>query len=145
MSRLVDLYNSLICAHKKKNIMSCMATTTRTMVVELSHEVVVSFMRWLFREATISFSPWSFSSTSPKILCSNAWDDLWDCWRVPMYLLCHAVGKQIGLDIVCTAATVHTPFLCDCDVCGSERGRESQSSCVTATWVRGRDHIVHKS
>jgi hypothetical protein len=26
------------------------------MVVELSHEVVVSFMRWLFREATTSFS-----------------------------------------------------------------------------------------
>jgi hypothetical protein len=26
------------------------------MVMELSYEVVVSFMRWLFREATISFS-----------------------------------------------------------------------------------------
>jgi hypothetical protein len=26
------------------------------MVVELSHEVVVSFMMWLFREATTSFS-----------------------------------------------------------------------------------------
>jgi hypothetical protein len=36
--------------------MSCMATTTHIMVVELSHEVVVSFMRWLFREATTSFS-----------------------------------------------------------------------------------------
>jgi hypothetical protein len=34
--------------------MSCMTTTTYTMVVELSHEVVVSFMRWLFREATTS-------------------------------------------------------------------------------------------
>jgi hypothetical protein len=34
--------------HVKKNIMSCMTTTTHTMVVELSHEVVVSFMRWLF-------------------------------------------------------------------------------------------------
>jgi hypothetical protein len=33
-----------------------MATTTHTMVVELSHKVVVLFMRWLFREATISFS-----------------------------------------------------------------------------------------
>jgi hypothetical protein len=33
-----------------------MTTTTHTMVVELSHEVVVSFMRWLFREATTSFS-----------------------------------------------------------------------------------------
>jgi hypothetical protein len=33
-----------------------MATTTHTMVVELSHEVVVSFIRWLFREATTSFS-----------------------------------------------------------------------------------------
>jgi hypothetical protein len=32
-----------------------MATTTHTIVVELSHEVVVSFMRWLFREATTSF------------------------------------------------------------------------------------------
>jgi hypothetical protein len=36
--------------------MSCMAITTHTMVVELSHEVVVSFMRWLFCEATTSFS-----------------------------------------------------------------------------------------
>jgi hypothetical protein len=36
--------------------MSCMATITHTMVVELSHELVVSFMRWLFREATTSFS-----------------------------------------------------------------------------------------
>jgi hypothetical protein len=36
--------------------MSCMATTTHTMVVELYHEVVVWLMRWLFREATTSFS-----------------------------------------------------------------------------------------
>jgi hypothetical protein len=36
--------------------MSCMTTTTHTMVVELSHKVVVSFMRRLFREATTSFS-----------------------------------------------------------------------------------------
>jgi hypothetical protein len=36
--------------------MSCMATTTHTMVVELSHEVVVSLMMWLFREATTYFS-----------------------------------------------------------------------------------------
>jgi hypothetical protein len=36
--------------------MSCMATITHTMVVELSREVVVSFTRWLFREATTSFS-----------------------------------------------------------------------------------------
>jgi hypothetical protein len=35
--------------------MSCMVTT-HTMVVELSREVVVSFMRWLFREATTCFS-----------------------------------------------------------------------------------------
>jgi hypothetical protein len=36
--------------------MSCMVTTTHTMVVELSHEVVVSLMRWLFGETTASFS-----------------------------------------------------------------------------------------
>jgi hypothetical protein len=41
--------------------MSCMATSTHTMVVELSHEVFVSFMRWLFHEATTSFSPCSLS------------------------------------------------------------------------------------
>jgi hypothetical protein len=34
--------------------MSCMATTTHTMVMVLSHEVVVSLMRWLFREAMTS-------------------------------------------------------------------------------------------
>jgi hypothetical protein len=33
-----------------------MVTTTHTMVVELSHEVVVSLMRWLFGETTASFS-----------------------------------------------------------------------------------------
>jgi hypothetical protein len=37
--------------------MSCMATTIHTMVVELSHEVVVSFM------ATISFSLLALSPT----------------------------------------------------------------------------------
>jgi hypothetical protein len=42
--------------------MSCMATTTHTMVVELSHEVVVSFMRWLFRKAMTSFSLLALSS-----------------------------------------------------------------------------------
>jgi hypothetical protein len=47
--------------------MSC--TTTHTMVVKLSRKVVVSLMKWLFREATTSFSPCSLSSTSSKILC----------------------------------------------------------------------------
>jgi hypothetical protein len=41
--------------------MSCMATTTHTMIVELSHEVVGSFMRWMFRESTTSFSLLSLS------------------------------------------------------------------------------------
>jgi hypothetical protein len=36
--------------------MSCMATTTYTMVVKLSHEVVVSLMRLLFRDAMTSLS-----------------------------------------------------------------------------------------
>jgi hypothetical protein len=36
--------------------MSCTAITTHTMVVQLSHEVVISLIRWLFREATTSFS-----------------------------------------------------------------------------------------
>jgi hypothetical protein len=36
--------------------MSCMATTTQTIVVKLSHEVVVSLMRRLFRETMTSFS-----------------------------------------------------------------------------------------
>jgi hypothetical protein len=36
--------------------MSCMAITTHTMIVELSHEVVVSFMRWLFHQVTTSFT-----------------------------------------------------------------------------------------
>jgi hypothetical protein len=34
--------------------MSCMATTTRTMVVKFSHNVFVSLMRWLFHEAMTS-------------------------------------------------------------------------------------------
>jgi hypothetical protein len=36
--------------------MSCMVITTHTIVVELSGEVVVSFMKWLFGEATTPFS-----------------------------------------------------------------------------------------
>jgi hypothetical protein len=36
--------------------MSCMATKTHTMVVKLSHKVVASLMRWLFRKVTTSFS-----------------------------------------------------------------------------------------
>jgi hypothetical protein len=49
--------------------MSCMATTTHTMVVKLTHKVIVLLMRWLFREATTSFSPpRSLSFTSSKIL-----------------------------------------------------------------------------
>jgi hypothetical protein len=41
--------------------MSCMATTTHTIVVKLSHEVVVSLTRRLFRETTSSFSLLSLS------------------------------------------------------------------------------------
>jgi hypothetical protein len=36
--------------------MSCMTTTTHTMIVKLFHKVVTSLMRWLFHEATTSFS-----------------------------------------------------------------------------------------
>jgi hypothetical protein len=72
VSYLVDLYNFLICAHKKEgNIMSCMATTTHTMGVELSHKVVVSFMRWLFCEATTYFSLLALSPPHSKILCGT--------------------------------------------------------------------------
>jgi hypothetical protein len=66
--------------------MNCMTTTTHTMAVELSHKVVVSFMRWLFCEATTSFYLFLsllriiknpiLSFTSPKILCGIALDDL---------------------------------------------------------------------
>jgi uncharacterized membrane protein YhhN len=41
--------------------MSCMTTTTHTMVVKLSHMVVVSLMRWLFRATTTSFSLFALS------------------------------------------------------------------------------------
>jgi hypothetical protein len=40
----------------KKEYYELHATTTHTMVVKLSRNVVVSLMRWLFREATTSFS-----------------------------------------------------------------------------------------
>jgi hypothetical protein len=76
VSRLVDLYNSLICARKERNIMSCMATITHTIVVELSHELVVSFMRWLFREATTSFSLLALSPLHHQKSYCTAWDDI---------------------------------------------------------------------
>jgi hypothetical protein len=44
--------------HIKRNIMSCMATTTHTMVVKLAHEVVVS------RDNDLFLFPYSLSSTS---------------------------------------------------------------------------------
>jgi hypothetical protein len=48
VSRLVEIYNSLIYA-LKRNILSNMATITHTIVVKLSRDVVVSFMRLLSR------------------------------------------------------------------------------------------------
>jgi hypothetical protein len=42
-------------------------------------------MRWLFLEATTSLSLIALSSTSSKILCGTAWDDVWDCGHVSMY------------------------------------------------------------
>jgi hypothetical protein len=56
--------------------MNCIATTTHTMIVELSHEVVVWFMRWLFREATTSFS-----------LLHIIKNHMWHCMGRPMRLL----------------------------------------------------------
>jgi hypothetical protein len=94
--------------------MSCMTTTTHTMVVELSHEVVVSFMRWLFREATTSFPLLSLSSTSSK-------KHIWHCMGRPMRLLtctnvhalrvCGSVdavkmGVYVKLDLATRAHTV---------------------------------------
>jgi hypothetical protein len=65
--------------------MSCMATTTHTMVVKLSHKVVVSLMRWLFREATTSFS---LSSLSLHIIKNL----MWHCMGRPMgQLMCSNV------------------------------------------------------
>jgi hypothetical protein len=61
--------------------MSCMATTTHIMVVELSHDVVVSFMRWLFCEATTSFSLLTLS------LFHIIKNPMWHCMRQPIGLL----------------------------------------------------------
>jgi hypothetical protein len=45
-------------------------------------------MVWLFREATNSFSLLALSPPHhQKIICGTAWDDLWDCRRVLIYLL----------------------------------------------------------
>jgi hypothetical protein len=56
--------------------MSFMATT-HTMVVKLSHEVVVSLMRWLFHNVMTFFSLLALSPPHhQKILCDIAWDDL---------------------------------------------------------------------
>jgi hypothetical protein len=57
--------------------MNCLATTTHTMVVELSHEVVISFNEVVVsRGNNLFLSPCSLSSTSSKVLCNTAWDDL---------------------------------------------------------------------
>jgi hypothetical protein len=53
--------------YKKKNIISCMATT-RTIVVELSNEVVVSLIKWLFRATTFFLFLLSLSHIIKKII-----------------------------------------------------------------------------
>jgi hypothetical protein len=60
--------------------MSCMATTTHTMVVELFHEVVVSLIRWLFCEAMTSFSLLALSLPHHQ-------NPMWHCMGRPMGLL----------------------------------------------------------
>jgi hypothetical protein len=49
--------------------MSCMATITNKMLVKLFHEVIISLTRWLFREATTSFSILALSSPHHQKSC----------------------------------------------------------------------------
>jgi hypothetical protein len=58
--------------------MNCMATTTQTMVMKLSHKVAVSLMRWLCREATTSFSLLTLSLLH---IIKNL---MWHCMGRPM-------------------------------------------------------------
>jgi hypothetical protein len=58
-----------------------MAITSHTMVVELSHKVVVLFMTWLFREATTS----SLSLLSLLRIIKNL---IWHCMGRLMVLMC---------------------------------------------------------
>jgi hypothetical protein len=57
--------------------MSCMATTTYTMVVKLRYKVVASLVMWLFREATTSSSLLALSPPRHKNLT-------WHCLGRPM-------------------------------------------------------------
>jgi hypothetical protein len=65
--------------HKLRNYID-LATTTHTMVVQLSHEIVVSLMRWLFRKATTSFSLLTLFPPHQK-------NPTWHCMGRPMGLL----------------------------------------------------------
>jgi hypothetical protein len=59
---MVDLYNTLICAYEKSNVVSCMARITHTIVSELSRNKVI-----ISRSNNISLS-----STSSKFLPGTA-------------------------------------------------------------------------
>ena len=54
-------------------------------------------MRRLSRETTTSFSFLALSSTSLKILYGIAWDELWDRWRVAIYMLYALKNEHIGV------------------------------------------------
>jgi hypothetical protein len=66
LSCLVVIPKSLICGYNDAMFVSCMKTTTCTMVCKLSHTPKFLLMRWLFRETTLFLSPLSLSSTSVK-------------------------------------------------------------------------------
>jgi hypothetical protein len=85
VSRLVYLYNFLICAYKKEILW----VAWQQQLVQLLWSCL---MRRLFRSwggwswgNDLFLSPCSLSSTSSKIWCGTAWDGLWNWWRVPMY------------------------------------------------------------
>jgi hypothetical protein len=60
--------------------MNCMTIITHAIVVKLSPKVVISLMRWLFHEATTSFSLLTLSPPHHQNLT-------WHCMRRPMGLL----------------------------------------------------------
>jgi hypothetical protein len=80
-----------------------MAVTTHTMVVELSHEVVVSLMRWLFREATTSFSLFALSPPHHKKSCVALHETTYgtaDVCQCTCLHWCGLIGRPMHLHVI---------------------------------------------
>jgi hypothetical protein len=134
-----------------------MAITTHTMIVELSHELVVSFMRWLFHEATTSFSLLALSTPhhqkSYVALHGTTYEavDLYQCIYSYKSRSCDLVSSYISYcNWVCKSkengmtSAANRPCVCLFSSCVCVHQGESRQVFVINSffWVRWKYAII---